>query len=85
MDTYARTSAVLQKVLNVSPEEVQPGTRLVEDLSLDSMFLVELIMALEDEFHLKVPDEAMVHVSTVQELTDLIDERLRAAPDGVTS
>jgi acyl carrier protein len=64
---------IIVEQLGVNPAQVIPTARLIEDLGADSLDLVELIMAVEEEFALKeIPDEDAVKVKTVGDLVNLI-------------
>jgi acyl carrier protein len=59
-DLRSRMQELLVELLGVDPAEVRPSTRLKEDLEADELDLIELIMAIEDEFELEIPDEDVV-------------------------
>lgn len=76
-------SEVLDKVkeivvdqLGVDEEEVKPNSAFVDDLGADSLDVVELVMALEEEFNLEIPDEDAERISTVSEAVNYIEEKL---------
>jgi len=56
-DSYERVKAIIVDVLGVDADEVAEDTRFREDLEADSLDLVELIMAIEDEFKAELGDE----------------------------
>ena len=58
---------------------ITPSTRLVADLGMDSLDLLEAVMTLEDEYHLEIPDEAIETVKTVGNLFDLV--KVKFHPD----
>ena len=58
--------------LGASPEKVVAEAKFVEDLGADSLDTVELVMALEEEFEIDIPDEAAEKISTVQSAVDFI-------------
>ena len=60
--------------LGVDLEEVTPGASFVDDLGADSLDTVELVMALEEEFGLEIPDEDAEKISTVQDAIKYIEE-----------
>jgi acyl carrier protein len=62
--------------LNVSEEEVVPEASFVGDLNADSLELVELIMALEDEFGLSIPEEDAEKIVTVQDALSYIQQHV---------
>ena len=56
--------------LKIDVAKVKPESRLVEDLKADSLDLVELIMDLEQEYHIEIPDEVLPTLKTVQDVVD---------------
>lgn len=62
--------------MGVEDEEVNPESRFVEDLGADSLDTVELVMALEEEFGIEIPDEDAEKIATVQNAIDYISERV---------
>ena len=71
-----RVKEIIANQLGVNPEEVVPGASFVEDLGADSLDLVELIMAIEEEFGVEVPDEEAEKIRTVQDAIDYIQEHM---------
>ena len=79
MSTVAeRVKRVVAENLDVKPEEVTDKASFVEDLRADSLDTVELVMALEEEFEVEIPDEEAEKITTVQEAIDYISEHLAA-------
>jgi len=72
-----RVVAVLTQRLGISPEFVTPTAELAEDLGVDSVDAVEFALALEREFNVRLPDEVIAEVRTVQDVIDLVCERTR--------
>ncbi len=72
-----RTIKLIAEQLGVNEEAVTPEKSLVGDLGADSLDTIELVMALEDEFGLEIPDEDAEAVSTVQQVLDYIERRTR--------
>ena len=58
--------------LGVDPGEVTPESRFIDDLGADSLDIVELIMALEEEFDMEIPDEDAEKISTVGDVVEYI-------------
>ena len=58
--------------LGVDGEEVTPQAKFVEDLGADSLDTVELVMALEEEFGIEIPDEDAEKIATVKDAVDYI-------------
>jgi acyl carrier protein len=62
----ARVVKIVAEQLGVLESEVKPSSTFTEDLNADSLSMVELVMALEDEFGMEIPDEAVDKITTVQ-------------------
>ena len=71
-DALATIQDVAAEVLSVEPTRVTEAARFKEDLDADSLDLVELVMALEEEFGVEVPEEELEGVETVGQAYDLI-------------
>ncbi len=67
---------IIVEQLKVSPEEVTPEASFIEDLGADSLDLVELIMAMEEEFGLEISDEDAEKIQTVQDAITYITEHV---------
>ncbi len=76
--TFERVKALVVKLLGVSPEKVTMEARFREDLEADSLDLVELIMAFEEEFGGEISDEDAQKITTVGEAVRYLDERIAA-------
>ena len=76
-DVYERLKKIIVDQLGVDESEVVPSASFVEDLNADSLDLVELIMSLEEEFHIQISDEDAEKITTVQEAQDYIEEHLQ--------
>jgi len=66
-DTYERVKKIIVELLGVDEAKVTPEARFREDLEADSLDLVELIMAFEDEFGGEISDEEAQKITTVGE------------------
>jgi acyl carrier protein len=75
-DIEQKVKAIIMEQLGVSEEEVKPEASFVDDLGADSLDLVELVMALEEEFGQEIPDEDAEKIVTVQDAINYINERL---------
>ena len=64
--------------LEVEKSEVKPEANFANDLGADSLDTVELVMALEEEFDIEIPDEAAEKITTVQASVDFINSQLAA-------
>lgn len=63
---------IIVEQLSVDKDKVVPGASFVDDLGADSLDLVELIMAMEEEFDVEIPDEEAEKISTVQDAIDFV-------------
>ncbi|ENU30829.1 acyl carrier protein [Acinetobacter sp. CIP-A165] len=72
MDIAKRIKEIISEQLGVDEEEVVPSASFTDDLGADSLDLVEVIMALEEEFDVKITDEDAEKITTVQAATDYI-------------
>lgn len=79
MGTLDRVITVVADKLDVSSEDVKIESRFVDDLNADSLDQVELIMALEDEYDITIPDEDAQQIITVQDAVSYIDKHLASA------
>jgi acyl carrier protein len=74
-DTFERMQAIIVDLLGVDPEQVTMDARFREDLEADSLDLVELIMAIEEEFGGEISDEQAQSITTVGEAVRYIDSQ----------
>ena len=75
-DTQVRVTKIIVDLLGVEEDQVVPAARFREDLEADSLDLVELIMAFEEEFEGEISDEEAQQITTVGEAVSYIDERM---------
>ncbi len=73
--TIERVTDIIVDLLGVDPEKVTPDARFREDLEADSLDLVELIMAFEEEFGGEISDEDAQKITTVGEAVTYVDAR----------
>jgi acyl carrier protein len=71
-----RMSGVLVSELGLDADKISDEARFEEDLDVDSLGVVELLMALEDEFDVKIPDEDAESIMTVGQAVDLVHGKL---------
>jgi len=75
-DTETRVRAIIVELLGVDEDQVVPEARFREDLEADSLDLVELIMAFEEEFEGEISDEQAQSITTVGQAVSYIDEHM---------
>lgn len=71
---FDKVKAIVVDQLGVEEEEVSQNSSFVDDLGADSLDLVELIMALEEEFEMEIPDEDAEKITTVGDAINYIKE-----------
>ena len=72
MAVEAKMIDIIVEQLSVDKDKVVPGASFVDDLGADSLDLVELIMAMEEEFDVEIPDEEAEKIVTVQNAIDFV-------------
>lgn len=73
---FDRVKHIVVEQLGVSAEEVAPESSFVDDLGADSLDVVELVMALEEEFGVEIPDEDAEKIATVGEAVKYIEAHM---------
>ncbi|NCS09969.1 MAG: acyl carrier protein [Microcystis aeruginosa G13-09] len=77
-DIFDRVQKVVVEHLDVAPETVTPEASFANDLAADSLDVVELVMGLEEEFDIEIPDEAAEQIDTVGKAVEYINEKVGA-------
>ena len=78
-DIFTRVQKIVKEQLEVEDlSQVKPEANFANDLGADSLDTVELVMALEEEFDIEIPDEAAEGITTVQACVDYISSQLAA-------
>ena len=72
----SKLKQIVAEKLGVSEDKVIPQASFVDDLGADSLDQVELIMALEDEFNVEIPDEDAEKIRTVKDALDYIQAKM---------
>ncbi|MEL6221688.1 MAG: acyl carrier protein [Cyanobacteria bacterium J06627_8] len=74
-DIFQKVQKIVCEQLGVDEAEVKPEASFANDLGADSLDTVELVMALEEEFDIEIPDEAAEEIATVQSAVDYISNK----------
>ena len=77
MSTFERVKKVIVEQLDVSEDEVTPEASFVDDLGADSLDVVELVMGLEEEFDIEIPDEEAEKIQSVGQAVDYIKAHMK--------
>jgi acyl carrier protein len=72
MDVEAKVKEIIVQQLGVDGEKVTPEASFVDDLGADSLDVVELVMAFEEEFGVEIPDEAAEKIATVKDANEFL-------------
>jgi len=70
---------IISNQLGIEKADVTPQASVVDDLGADSLDVVELVMALEEEFNLEIPDEEAEKIKSVQDIFSHMESALQAA------
>ena len=75
MKTFEKVAEITAEQLGVDESTITPDSSFINDFEADSLDLVELMMALEEEYDIEIPDEEAEKISTVGEAVDYINKR----------
>ncbi len=71
---YEKVCKMLAEQLDISADTITPQSEVVKDLGADSLDVVELMMALEDEYGITLPEGEVENVKTVQDIVDMMEK-----------
>jgi acyl carrier protein len=69
----AKVKSIIADQLGVGADEIKPESSFIEDLGADSLDIVELVMAMEEEFEVEIPDEEAENIKTVGDAINYIN------------
>ncbi len=75
MQVDNKVRAIIAEQLGISEDQVRSESSFIEDLGADSLDIVELVMALEEEFEIEIPDEEAENIKTVQDALDYVNDQ----------
>lgn len=78
MSVNAKVKDIVVEQLGVDPEKVKLEAKFIEDLGADSLDIVELVMAMEEEFDLEIPDEDAEKLKTVNDVQSYLTSKGKA-------
>ena len=71
---FEKVRDMLAKQLNLSADQIKPESDVVKDLGADSLDVVELLISLEDDYGISIPEDDIVNVKTVQDIVDMVEK-----------
>ena len=74
INTLTRLQSIVGQQLGIDPLKVKPESDFVKELGADSLDVVELVMAIEDEFDMEIEDNVASQITTVQDALDYIED-----------
>lgn len=72
-DIFEKVKSIVAEQLGVEEEKVTEDASFIDDLGADSLDIVELIMALEEEFDIEIPDEEAEKIATIKDAVNYIN------------
>ncbi|HEX4802541.1 MAG TPA: acyl carrier protein [Myxococcaceae bacterium] len=69
----AKVKSIIADQLGVGEDEIKPESSFIEDLGADSLDIVELVMAMEEEFEVEIPDEEAENIKTVGDAINYVN------------
>jgi acyl carrier protein len=73
----ARVKEIIARQLEVAPDQIRPEASFTEDLKADSLAVVELVLALEEDFKIEIPDEDTEQIKTVGDAINYIKAKAK--------
>lgn len=73
---FEKIKNILAEQLNADEDEMTMETNIAKDLGADSLDVVELLMSIEDEFEVEIPDEEIENIKTIGDLTEYIQNNM---------
>ena len=72
MEMKEKVTEIIANQLSIAADKIKGDTNIAEELGADSLDLVEILMSLEDEFGISIPDEAIPEIKTINDIVDFI-------------
>ena len=73
-ENLVRLQNIVAKQLGIEADRIQPKLDFSKELGADSLDVIELVMAIEDEFELDIEDQIVIQITTVQDILDYIEQ-----------
>lgn len=76
---FEKLKQIIADILNVDPKEITMETTFMEDLGADSLDVYQIVMGIEEEFDLEIPEEKIENITMVGEAVNLIKDAIDSA------
>lgn len=76
MDVFTEVKEIICQQLKANPDQIKPETSFIDDLGADSLDSIELVMALEEEFGIEIPDEDAEKLHTVNDAVNYVRKKI---------
>ncbi|HEY3374010.1 MAG TPA: acyl carrier protein [Candidatus Aquicultor sp.] len=73
--TFNKVRSIIAETAGIEEDEIKQKSAFVNDLGLDSLDIVEVVMAMEEEFNIEIPDEDAEGIATVEDAIEYIEAR----------
>lgn len=74
MSVFEKLQAIIAEQLEIDVDEITYASKIIDDLGADSLDIVDLVMSVEDEFGIEVPDEALESITSVEDMVKYIED-----------
>lgn len=75
MDIFEKVKALVAEQLDADADSIQESTSITDDLGADSLDVVDLVMAIEDEFSVEIPEDQVENIKTVGDIVKYIEDK----------
>lgn len=76
MDIFEKLQEIIADQLELDADNISLDSHILDDLGADSLDVVDLIMSIEDEFGVEVPDEALEDIRTIEDMVKYLEDRV---------
>jgi acyl carrier protein len=76
-ELFRQVSKILAEKLNIPIEDIDESSNIIDDLGADSLDVVDLVMILEDEYGIRIEDDELENISTVEDVINIIESKLK--------
>lgn len=73
MDYYERVVQIIAEELDVDPDDLSMDTHITDDLDADSLDAMEVILKIEEEFDVEIPDDLVQRIQTIADVVEFLD------------